>query len=201
VRISILASGRGSNLQALLREFQSGQYGVQIVGIGSDNADAPALALATGAGFPVKIFAPIQYENSKEQERAILFWLEELDVQLLVLAGYMRLLSSFFVREACPIINIHPSLLPSFPGLNAQRQALEFGVRYSGCTVHFVDEGMDSGPIILQQIVPVYTEDTEASLSARILREEHKLLPEAVRLLTAGRVHREGRRVRIDWQA
>lgn len=122
----------------------------------------------------------------------------ENEVELLLLAGYMRVLSPSFMREVpFPILNIHPSLLPAFPGLHAQRQALEYGVKVSGCTVHFVDEGLDSGPIILQEAVPVLHEDTEESLSQRILAVEHRLYPEAVRLLALGQVKRSGRRVQI----
>ncbi|MDR0434428.1 MAG: phosphoribosylglycinamide formyltransferase, partial [Gracilibacteraceae bacterium] len=154
---------------------------------------------AEKAGIPSKVFPLAHFAGRQEQERAIAFWLEELDVELLILAGYTRILSEKFIRDiGCPIINIHPALLPSFPGLHAQRQALAAGVRYSGCTVHFVDAGMDTGPIILQQAVPVYGEDTEETLAERILREEHLLLREAVRLIAAGKVHLEGRKVRIE---
>jgi phosphoribosylglycinamide formyltransferase-1 len=138
------------------------------------------------------------YEDKKAQETDILNWLEELEVELLVLAGYMRVLSKDFIQRAdFPIINIHPSLLPSFPGLHAQKQALAYGVKVSGCTVHFVDEGMDTGPIILQQAVPVYDEDDEDSLSERILKVEHQIYPEAVRLIAEGKVKRQGRKVII----
>jgi phosphoribosylglycinamide formyltransferase-1 len=202
MRTGVLVSGRGSNLQALINAVKEGVLAVKLIGVGSDRAEAEALARAEKAGIPAKAFPTELFSNRHEQERAIVFWFEELEAELLVLAGYTRLLSERFLREiGCPVINIHPALLPSFPGLHAQRQALAAGVRYSGCTVHFVDAGADTGPIILQQAVPVYEEDTEETLAERILREEHLLLPEAVRLIATGRVRQEGGRVRIDRDA
>jgi phosphoribosylglycinamide formyltransferase-1 len=202
MKAGVLASGRGSNLQALLNAAKTGSLGVRFVGVGSDNAEAEALGRAEQAGVPTRAFPLALFSSRQEQERAVMFWFEELEAELLILAGYMRILSERFIRDiGCPIINIHPALLPSFPGLNAQRQALTAGVRYSGCTVHYVDAGTDTGPIILQQIVPVYEEDTEETLAERILQEEHLLLPEAVRLIAAGKVRLEGRRVRIEREA
>ncbi|MDR1962145.1 MAG: phosphoribosylglycinamide formyltransferase [Gracilibacteraceae bacterium] len=202
MKVGVLASGRGSNLQALIDAVKTGRLPVKIIGVGSDTADAAALARAANESIPARAFPPALFSSRLDQERSILFWFEELEAELLVLAGYMRLLSEHFIRGAgCPIINIHPALLPSFPGLHAQRQALNAGVRYSGCTVHFVDAGLDTGPIILQQTVPVYEEDTEESLSERILREEHLLLPEAVRLIAAGKVRHNGRKVLIERDA
>jgi len=198
MRIAVLASGRGSNLQSLITHWRRGTLKADIVGVGSDNIKAMALEIADQAGIPTRAFPMESYESKKDQETDILNWLEELGVELLVLAGYMRILSKDFIRRAeYPIINIHPSLLPSFPGLNAQKQALDYGVKVSGCTVHFVDEGVDSGPIILQQAVQVYEEDDVKSLSLRILKVEHQIYPEAVRLIAEGRVKRQGRRVII----
>jgi phosphoribosylglycinamide formyltransferase-1 len=148
----------------------------RILGVGSDNINAPALERAEQAGIPVRAFLREQYPDKEAQENDILNWLEEIGAELLILAGYMRVLSSNFIRKAdFPIVNIHPSLLPAFPGLHAQKQALEYGVKVSGCTVHFVDEGMDTGPIILQEAVPVFEEDDVTALSERILKVEHEI--------------------------
>ncbi|NLL51231.1 MAG: phosphoribosylglycinamide formyltransferase [Peptococcaceae bacterium] len=198
MRIAVLASGRGTNLQFLIDHWRRGTLKAHIVGVGSDNINARALEIAEKANIPARAFLMESYEDQRAQEIDILNWLEELGVELLVLAGYMRILSKDFIRQAeYPIINIHPSLLPSFPGLNAHKQALDYGVKVSGCTVHFVDEGMDTGPIILQQAVPVYEEDNVKTLSDRILKVEHQIYPEAVRLIAEGRVRREGRKVII----
>lgn len=198
MRTAVLASGRGSNLQALIAAYQSGSLPIEIVVVGSDMLGAGALRRAEEAGIPSRAFPIRNYPHRQAQEEDILIWLQENEVELLLLAGYMKVLSSHFMRQAdFPILNIHPSLLPAFPGLHAQRQALEYGVKVSGCTVHFVDEGLDSGPIILQEAVPVLPGDTEESLSQRILAVEHRLYPAAVRLLASGKVERAGRRVHI----
>ncbi|NLI91937.1 MAG: phosphoribosylglycinamide formyltransferase [Peptococcaceae bacterium] len=198
MKVAVLASGRGSNLQALIDEWQEGSLPVEFAGVGSDNINAQALVRAEKAGIPVRAFLRENYSDKEAQEKDILNWFEELGAELLVLAGYMRVLSPSFIRQAdYPIVNIHPSLLPSFPGLHAQKQALEYGVRVSGCTVHFVDEGMDTGPIILQQAVPVFDEDNVDTLSERILKVEHEIYPEAIRLLALGKVKRQGRKVTI----
>lgn len=198
MRTAILASGRGSNLQALIEAQRSGDLPVDIVAVGSDQLGAGALQHAEEAGIPTRVFQISNYQNRQAQEEDMLIWMQENDVELLLLAGYMRVLGPQFIRLAkFPILNIHPSLLPAFPGLHAQRQAFEYGVKVSGCTVHFVDEGLDSGPIILQEAVPVLAKDTEESLSQRILAVEHRLYAEAVRLLALGKVERAGRRVEI----
>lgn len=198
MKIAVLASGRGSNLQALIEEWQEGALPVEFVGVGSNKIDAKALVRATEAGIPARAFLKENYPDQEAQENEMLNWFEELGVELLILAGYMRVLSENFIRKAeYPIVNIHPSLLPSFPGIHAQKQALEYGVRVSGCTVHFVDKGMDTGPIILQQAVPVYEEDDEETLSDRILKVEHEIYPEAIRLIALGKVKRQGRKVTI----
>jgi len=181
IRLAVLASGRGSNLQVLLDAWRQGELPVEFVGVGSDQPEAPALERARRAGVPTRVFV---CDNKAEQEGQIVAWLRETGTQLLALAGYMRLLSGDFIQRAgAPIVNIHPSLLPDFPGLRAQRQALEAGVKVSGCTVHFVDEGMDTGPVILQRVVPVLAGDDEDKLSQRILQAEHQIFPEAVRLV------------------
>ena len=198
MRTAILASGRGSNLQALIEAQRSANLPIEIVAVGSDQFGAGALKRAEEAGIPTRVFHISDYPDRQAQEQDILIWMRENQVELLLLAGYMRVLGSQFMRQVWfPILNIHPSLLPAFPGLHAQRQALEYGVKISGCTVHFVDEGLDSGPIILQEAVPVLAEDTEEGLSQRILAVEHRLYTEAVRLVALGKVNRIGRRVQI----
>jgi phosphoribosylglycinamide formyltransferase-1 len=199
MRVAVLASGRGSNLQALLDEWQEGFLPVEFMGVGSDNIKAQALIRAEQAGIATRAFPREYYPDKLAQEEDILNWLEEMGVELLILAGYMRVLSAYFIRKAeCLIVNIHPSLLPAFPGLNAQQQALAYGVKVSGCTVHFVDEGMDTGPIILQEAVPVFEEDTVETLSQRILQVEHEIYPEAIRLIALGKIECQGRHVRIS---
>lgn len=193
-----MASGRGSNLQALIEASQSGLIPIEIVAVGSDQLGTGALKRSEEAGIPTRVFPINHYPHRHAQEEDILIWMRENRVQLLLLAGYMRVLGPQFIRQASfPIMNIHPSLLPAFPGLHAQRQALEYGVKVSGCTVHLVDEGLDSGPIILQEAVPVLNGDTEESLAHRILEVEHRLYPEAVRLFVSGKVERVGRRIQI----
>jgi phosphoribosylglycinamide formyltransferase-1 len=199
MRIGVLASGRGSNLQALIDTWQQGNLSGELAAVGSDHETAYALQRAEQAGIPARAFPVRSYFSRQEQEQAMRLWLEECGVQLLVLAGYMRVLSQEFLQALkIPVVNIHPSLLPAFPGLHAQRQAVEYGVRLSGCTVHFVDEGLDSGPIILQEAVPVLPEDTEETLSQRILNVEHRLYPRAVQLIAGGKVKRQGRQVFIS---
>lgn len=198
MKLAVLASGRGSNLQALIDEWKRGMLPVEFMGVGSDKIDALALVRAEQAGIPARVFAAEDFPDKQSQENEILNWLEELGIELLVLAGYMRVLSKDFIRKAnFSIVNIHPSLLPSFPGMHAQRQALEYGVKVTGCTVHFVDEGLDSGPIILQQAVPVFEEDDEDILSRRVLKVEHEIYPEAIRLISQEMVRIEGRKVAI----
>ncbi len=176
MRTAVLVSGRGSNLQALVKEWKNGRLPVEIVAVGSDQEDAPALEFAQNEGIPVGVFPLAGYPDRASQEEELLSWLKAYRIELLLLAGYMKILSSNFIDKAkIPILNIHPSLLPAFPGMHAQRQALEYGVKYSGCTVHFVDKGLDSGPIILQETVPVLDDDTEDSLAQRILKEENRI--------------------------
>jgi len=198
LRTAILASGRGSNLQALITACASGSLPIEIVAVGSDQLGTGALELAKAAGIPTRVFQVRDYPHRQAQEEDLLIWMREKRVELLLLAGFLRVLGPHFIRQAnFPVMNIHPSLLPAFPGLHAQRQALEYGVKVSGCTVHLVDEGLDSGPIILQEAVPVLPGDTEESLAQRILEVEHRLYPEAVRRLVLGKVERTGRRVQI----
>lgn len=198
MRIAVLVSGRGSNFQALIDAIASGSVPAACVRLITDNPDAYAIERAKRAGIPVRVVDFGRCPDRESYESQIRAAMHECRADLFVLAGYMRLLDPCTVIAfSGRIINIHPALLPAFPGLHAQRQAIEYGVKVSGCTVHFVDAGMDSGPIILQRAVPVYDNDTEDSLSERILAEEHRCLPEAVRLFCEGRLHVEGRRVRI----
>lgn len=198
LRIGVLASGRGSNLQAIIDSINERRLDAEIVIVISDVRDAQALVRARRAGIRAHYVEPgaTRARLGKQNEQAIIDLLEESRVGLIALAGFMRILSPEFVRHfSGRIMNIHPSLLPSFPGLRVQKKALEYGVKYSGCTVHFVDEGVDTGPIIIQAAVPVLEGDTEESLSQRILKEEHRIYTEAIRLFGEGRLKIEGRTV------
>ena len=198
LRLAVLASGRGTNLQSLLDASGDGRLNASVQVVLSDKRDAQALERARKAGITCSWVNPADFAAKQEYEEELLKHIRGHNIDYIVLAGYMRVLSPYFIRQAqIPIVNIHPSLLPSFPGLHAQKQALEYGVRYSGCTVHFVDEGVDSGPIILQAVVPVLPDDTEDTLAARILVEEHKIYPRALQLLSEGRVSRMPKRVVI----
>lgn len=198
LRLAVLASGRGSNLQSLLDASGTGSLNADVAVVISDKAQALALERARSCRVPAYWINPSSYAGKKEFEEGLLEIIREHQADYIVLAGFMRVLSPYFIRHApVPVLNIHPSLLPSFPGLHAQRQAVEYGVRFSGCTVHFVDEGVDSGPIILQAAVPVYSDDTEDTLAQRILQEEHVIYPRAIQLLSEGRVKCQGRKVLI----
>lgn len=198
MRCAVLASGRGSDFQAVCDAVAAGTCPVELVGLITDNPSAPAIGRAQRAGVPVTILDWASYPNRAAYEAALREAMDASGAALFVLAGYMRLLSPATVR-AFPgrMINIHPALLPAFPGLRAPAQAIEHGVRVSGCTVHFVTEEMDAGPIILQSCVPVREDDDAETLAARILVEEHRILPEAIRLYAEGRLERDGRRVRV----
>jgi phosphoribosylglycinamide formyltransferase 1 len=197
LRIGVLVSGRGSNLQALLDASARVDYPAEVVVVISDKERAPALERARAAGVEALFVNPKDFADRESFDRALVDALTARRVGLACNAGFMRILSTVYTKAfAGRAMNIHPSLLPAFPGLHAQRQALEHGARVSGATVHFVDEGpVDSGPIILQASVPVHPDDTEDSLAARILVEEHRLYPEAVRLFAEGRLSVVGRRV------
>lgn len=194
-KIGILLSGRGSNFEAIADSVQAGKLPAEIAVVISNRADAPGLESAKRRGLKA-LLIPSKGRMREEHDREVMAALREAKVDLICLAGYMRLLSPEFVR-AFPnrIVNIHPSLLPAFPGLDAQKQAIEQGAKVSGCTVHFVDEHLDHGPIILQKSVPVLEGDDEHSLAARILVQEHIAYTEALRRLFAGEVEIEGRRV------
>jgi phosphoribosylglycinamide formyltransferase 1 len=197
MRIGILISGRGSNMVALLDAVRGGHVrDAEIAVVLSDKPSAAGRLRARDRGIQTALVER-KGRTREEHEREIIALLRERGVELVCLAGYMRLLSPCFIEEfRGRILNIHPSLLPAFPGLDAQRQAIEHGVRVSGCTVHFVDESLDGGPIVTQRVVPVLDSDTPDTLAARILVEEHAAYPEALALVVSGNYELEGRRVR-----
>ena len=195
-RIAVLLSGRGSNFEALAENVAVGKIpGAEIAIVISNKPDARGLERAAARGILARTI-PSKGLEREAYDRLVVAVLREQRVELICLAGYMRLLSPYFVAEFPQrIINIHPSLLPSFPGLESQKQALDYGVKFAGCTVHFVDENLDAGPIILQSAVPVLDDDNEQTLSARILKEEHRIYSEAVKIILEGKYKIEGRRV------
>jgi phosphoribosylglycinamide formyltransferase-1 len=200
LKVGVLASGRGSNLQAIIDASLAGEIDVEVAVVVSDVADAVALERARAAGIPAVHVPPGKFRTKLEPEieQRYIETLESHEVDVIALAGFMRILhDDFLTYFAGRIVNIHPSLLPSFPGLDAQRQAWEYGVRWSGATVHFVDAGVDTGPIILQAAVPVRDGDTRDDLAARILEEEHRLYPMALQLIAQSRITVDGRRVSI----
>jgi phosphoribosylglycinamide formyltransferase-1 len=197
MRVAVLASGAGTNLQAIL-DAVHGRDGVEVVAVGSDKPGARALERAADAGIETAAFPSDEYGGREERDAAIGDWLESCNAELIVLAGYMQLLSTAFVRRfARRIINVHPALLPSFTGLDAIGQALDYGVWTTGVTVHFVDEGVDTGPVLLQRGVVVPTSRDRDELEEAIHAVEHELLPEAIRLIGAGRVSFEEENPRI----
>jgi phosphoribosylglycinamide formyltransferase-1 len=194
--LGVLASGRGSNLQAILEACARPELPARVAVVISDRERAPALEHARAAGVEAVWVNPKDFGDREAFDLALVHELHARGVGLVCHAGFMRILSPVYVRAfAGRALNVHPSLLPAFPGLHAQRQALDHGVRVSGATVHFIDEGVDTGPIVLQAAVPVDPSDTEETLSARILIQEHRLYPEAIRLFAEGRLHIQGRRV------
>ena len=202
LRLGVLVSGRGSNLQAIMNEIEAGTVKAEIVVVISNKQGVPALERAERHGLTTVFLDPKSVADTPNPRQAydqkLLETLQHHQVQLVVLAGYMKIVTSVLIDSyESRIMNIHPALLPSFPGLDAQRQALDHGVKVSGCTVHFVTEGMDTGPIILQRAVPVEEGDTADTLSERILKEEHGLLPRAIQLFAEGRLTVEGRAVHI----
>jgi phosphoribosylglycinamide formyltransferase-1 len=197
-RIAVVASGRGSNFQAVIDAIRNGSVPAECAALITDNPKAYAIERAQRAGIPCRIVDYATFPSREVYERALLATMQEVNADLFVLAGYMRILGASIVR-AFPgtMINIHPALLPAFTGLHAQRQAMQYGVKVAGCTVHFVDESLDCGPIILQKCVPVLETDDEDALAERILEQEHIVFPEAIRLFCEGRLVIEGRKVRI----
>ncbi len=202
IRLGVLVSGRGRNLQAIIDEIEAGTVPAGIVVVISDNPRAPALERARRHGLTTVFLDPKSVADTAQPRQAydqqLLQALNQYQVELVILAGYMRIVSPVLIDAyASRMMNIHPSLLPSFRGLRAQQQALDHGVKMSGCTVHFVTEGVDEGPVILQGAVPVHAEDTVETLSERILNEECRLLPRAIRLFAEGQLHVTGRTVHI----
>jgi phosphoribosylglycinamide formyltransferase-1 len=195
-RLGILLSGRGSNFMAIADNVAAGKIpGAEIAVVISNRSDAAGLEEAKRRGLDARLI-PSKGLEREAYDRQVVAVLKEKQVDMVCLAGFMRLLSPYFVSQfPNRVLNIHPSLLPAFPGLEAQRQALEHGVKFTGCTVHFVDENLDAGPVILQSAVPILDDDTEETLSARILKEEHRIYSEAVALVLSGRWKLSGRRV------
>jgi phosphoribosylglycinamide formyltransferase-1 len=200
IKIGILASGRGSNLQAIIDNIQKGTLSAELAVVISDQSDAYALERAQKHNIPAVHISAKGYRSKREEYDALLVnELQERNVDLVCLAGFMRIITPVLIK-AFPnrILNIHPALLPAFPGLHVQKKALEHGAKFSGCTVHVVDEGMDTGPIIIQAVVPILDKDTEDSLAERILMQEHKIYSRAIQLFAEGRLKIEGRRVFVS---
>ena len=195
-KLAVLVSGRGSNLQAIIDSIEREELNAHISTVISSTRDAMALKRAEKHGIKTIFIDPTVYLNSKEYDKVLIKKLREFPIDLICLAGYVRILGEEVIQTFKEkIINIHPSLLPAFPGLNAQKQAIVHGVKFSGCTVHFVDSGIDSGPIILQTAVPVYDNDDEKSLSKRILEQEHYLYPKAIKMIQENKIRLDGRTV------
>lgn len=199
VPIGVLISGSGTNLQSMIDAIEAKELDAKIQLVLSNRADAYGLVRAKKHGIPIEVLDHKRFSNREDFDQAVVDILRAREVELVVLAGFMRLLSPVFVRAySNRIMNIHPALLPAFPGLHVQKKAVEHGVRFSGCTVHFVNEECDEGPIIIQAVVPVFPEDTEDSLASRILEQEHRIYPRAIQLYSEGRLRIEGRKVFVD---
>lgn len=198
LRLGALASGGGTNLQSIIDNCRNGSIDAEISLVISNNSEAGALQRAEKAGIKTLCIDHRNYSSREDFDREMIRALREAGVQLVILAGFMRIITKDFI-DAFPgaIMNIHPALLPAFPGLHVQRKAIEYGARFSGCTVHFVDGGVDTGPIIIQAVVPIRDGDTEETLAARILRQEHLIYPRAIQLFAEERLRIEGRRVII----
>ncbi|HKL26178.1 MAG TPA: phosphoribosylglycinamide formyltransferase [Desulfuromonadales bacterium] len=199
LRLGVLASGGGTNLQAIIDRCQDGSIDAEIALVLSNKPGAGALGRAEQAGIPTTCIDHRDFSRREDFDQAMVQALQKAGVELVVLAGFMRIITQVFL-ESFPerVINIHPALLPAFPGLHVQQQAIDYGARFSGCTVHFVDSGVDTGPIIIQAIVPVLPDDTAESLADRILEQEHQIYPRAIQLIAEQRVHVEGRKVTIN---
>lgn len=203
LRVAVLASGRGSNLQAIIDAIEAGRVQARIVAVISNKKEAPALDRARKHGLPDLFVDPKPFagrpDSREAYDRALLETLRQYDVELVLLAGYMKIVTAVLVNAyANRMMNIHPSLLPSFPGLDVHRKAIDWGCKLAGCTVHFVTEGVDEGPIILQAAVPILDSDMPDTLAARLLEQEHKIYPRAVQLFAEGRLRVDGRRVFIQ---
>jgi phosphoribosylglycinamide formyltransferase-1 len=199
VSIGVLISGGGTNLQSIIDAIKAKQLDAKIQFVLSNKADAYGLVRATNHGIPTEVLDHQSFPSREAYDQAVVDLLRGQGVELVVLAGFMRLLSPVFIKAySNRIMNIHPALLPAFAGLKVQKKALEHGVRFAGCTVHFVNEECDEGPIIIQAVVPVFADDTEDALAARILKQEHKIYPRAIQLYAEGRLRVVGRRVFVD---
>jgi phosphoribosylglycinamide formyltransferase-1 len=199
VPIGVLISGSGTNLQSIIDAIEGKELEAKIEVVLSNRADAYGLVRAKKHGIPVEVLDHKRFASREAFDQAVVDILRAREVELVVLAGFMRLLSTVFVSAySNRIMNIHPALLPAFPGLHVQKKAVEHGVRFSGCTVHFVNEECDEGPIIIQAVVPVFPEDTEESLAGRIQEQEHRIYPRAIQLYSEGRLRIEGRKVFVD---
>ena len=194
-KLGILISGRGSNFEAIARNVQAGKINAEIGVVISNKEEAAGLAIARQMGLNA-ICIPSKGKEREAFERELVAALRQHEVDLVCLAGFMRVLTPYFICEfKGRILNIHPAILPSFPGVESQKQALEYGAKYTGCTVHFVDEGVDTGPVVCQAVVPILDDDTVEALAARILKEEHRIYTEAVNLVIEDKIRIEGRRV------
>ncbi|HNY49075.1 MAG TPA: phosphoribosylglycinamide formyltransferase [Smithella sp.] len=198
LKLGVLISGNGSNLQSIIDNIENGSLKAVIKIVVSNNPDAYGLTRAKKHGIPCAVLQNGDFKSKDDFDSALVKILKDHEVELVILAGFMRIISPTLLK-AFPgsIMNIHPALLPSFPGLHGQKQAVDYGVKFSGCTVHFVDEGVDTGPIIIQAAVPVMDDDTEETLAARILKEEHKIYPQAIQLFADNRLEINGRKVII----
>lgn len=198
LKLGVLISGNGSNLQSIIDHIEKGSLQAVIKIVISNNPDAYGLSRAKKHGIPFVVLKNGNFKNKEDFDAELVKVLKDNGVELVILAGFMRIISPDFIKAfSGKIMNIHPALLPSFPGLHGQRQAVEYGVKFSGCTVHFVNEGVDTGPIIIQSAVPVLDDDTEDTLAARILKEEHRIYPQAIQLFADGKLEIKGRKVRI----
>ena len=199
LRIGVLASGGGTNLQSIIERCQDDSLDAEIAVVICNNPAAGALERAAQAGIASRCINHRDFSSREDFDTAVVSALQESGVELVVLAGFMRIITQTFI-DAFPdrVINIHPALLPSFPGLHVQQQAIDYGARFSGCTVHFVDGGVDTGPILIQAVVPVLQDDTAETLAARILEQEHRIYPRAIQLIAENRVHINDRQVSID---
>ena len=198
LKLGVLISGNGSNLQSIIDNIEKGSLKAVIKIVISNNPDAYGITRAKNHGIPFSVLKNSDFKNKEDFDTQLIKLLKDNGVELVILAGFMRIISPTLLK-AFPgkIMNIHPALLPSFPGLHGQNQAVDYGVKFSGCTVHFVDDGVDTGPIIIQSVVPVLDDDTEETLAARILREEHKIYPQAIQLFADNRLEINGRKVLI----
>ncbi|KFO68285.1 phosphoribosylglycinamide formyltransferase [Smithella sp. SCADC] len=201
LKLGVLISGNGSNLQSIIDHIEKGSLKAIIKIVISNNPDANGTIRAKKHGIPVVILKHTDFKNKEDFDLELIKILKSNHVDLVILAGFMRILTPAFLKAfSHKIMNIHPALLPSFPGIHGQKQAVEYGVKISGCTVHFVDEGVDTGPIIIQSAVQVLDDDTEETLAARILKKEHMIYPQAIQLFADGKIEIKGRKVRIKAQ-